>query len=303
MQGAGHLNVTEYLDYVGYSAGGAVATAMMFEEALRQSVVKRKLVTFGAPRPGGPAVRDALATAAIRRYMNDDDPIPLVPPRIQEAPLIVALLSPLIWNAYSNTTHTIGGVEITSTPSLSPAELPSKASVDAIGSLSNWFFSEEGDPTNPHAIATYVSRLTTFLAPQPPGPAPVVPGAPAEKPQTTKRKEVTKAQQRVITAIANQQHAQFNVPEVIPDSVLFTPVKQGRVWAVSFGDKFVAQGVNEKTCRHLCRAGNDFLRSLPKQGIVDLTSLLQQFEQYAAASTDPTSGFAPQIQTTLPLNN
>lgn len=299
---AGHLGLTEYVDYVGYSAGGAVATALMFEESLNQSIVKRKLFTFGAPRAGGSAVRDALATAPIRRYMNDDDPIPLIPPRIQDAPLIAALISPLIWNAYSNTVHTQGGVEITSTPSLSPKDLPSKASVDAIGSLANWFFSEENDPANPHAMATYVDRLQRFLAPLPPGPAPVAPEAPAEKPQTVKRKEVARAQDRVVTAIANQQHAQFNVNEVIPDAVLFLPVRQGRVWAVQFGEKFVAQGVNEKTCRHLCRAGNDFFRSLPKQGIVDITSILEQVEKYFAFATDPSTGFAPQIQTTLPLN-
>jgi len=68
---------------------------------------------------------------------------------------------------------------------------------------------------------------------------------------------------------------------------------------VTFGDKIVAQGVRADTARHLCRAGNDFLKSLPKQGTVDPIGLAAQFENFLAFATAPESEWQPKLRTNL----
>jgi len=301
LMSAGHMSATEYFDFVGYSAGGAVATGLNYELQRLGDVRKRKVITFGAPRPGGPGVRDAMAMSAIARWMTPDDPIPLVPPRLQDAPQLAVVIPPLTFVSYSNMVHTQGGIEVDSAGNTSEATLPSAASVNAAASLADWLTSEDGDPTNPHAMSRYVAYLTAANA------AAVTPRqkiqklAPAEDKGEDKRKDVNRQRDRIVTALSKQQHEQNSVIVNHPATVLFYPLRQGRVWAVGFGNAIVCQGVREDTCRHLCRAGNDFLRSLPKQAVVDPISLAAQFESFLAFATSPDSEWQPKLRTNLTL--
>jgi len=59
--------------------------------------------------------------------------------------------------------------------------------------------------------------------------------------------------------------------------------------------------VREDTCRHICRAGNDFLRSLPRQGLVDPLSLLEQVEAFLLFATAQESEWVPKLRTNLDL--
>jgi len=79
-------------------------------------------------------------------------------------------------------------------------------------------------------------------------------------------------------------------------------LRQGKIWTVVFGDKIVCQGVREDTCRHLCRVGNDFLRSLPKQGLVDPISLAEQFQNFLLFATAAESEWIPKLKTNLDLS-
>jgi len=123
--------------------------------------------------------------------------------------------------------------------------------------------------------------------------------AAGEQPEELKRRDVNRARERVVNQVANMQRDQNNQIVNQPAIVLFRPVRQGRIWTVVFGDKVVAQGVREDTCRHLCRAGNDFLKSLPKQGIVDPISLAAQMENFLLFATSPDSEWVPKLQTKL----
>jgi len=73
-----HSQATEFLDLVGYSAGGAVAECIAFRLRQLQDRRKSKCITFGAPRPGGPNVRDALTRFPIARESLDHLSPPMV---------------------------------------------------------------------------------------------------------------------------------------------------------------------------------------------------------------------------------
>jgi len=299
MMSGGHLQTTEYVDFVGFSAGGAIAECIAFNLHLARDTRKRKVFTYGAPRPGGPNVRDTLATTAIARYMTPADPIPLVPPRLQDAPALVSMLPIGVGLSWSNMVHPHGGIVVWPNGATDNLIVPPEASVNATASLANWYFSVEGDPNNPHAMANYVAYLIRAAELRDRPTEKRIEQAGREIEVEERRQAVNRERDRVVRKIAMSQHAQASVVAKQPAVVLFKPTRIGKIWAVVFGDKIVAQGVREDTCRHLCRAGNDFLRSLPKQGLVDVISLGEQLNAFLVYATANESDWIPKLRTNL----
>jgi len=302
LRSQGHAQDSEYLDLVGYSAGGAVAVFLADMFVRRRSLVRRKVITFGAPRSGTPLMRERLSRSSVTRWMNDADPIPLIPPRLTDCPALIAVQSPLTAVRWGNYVHQAGGIELDSVGTMTPATLPSLASMDVIGSLASWYFQEVEDPTNPHALNTYEQRLQlalgTFAVPR------LAEGGigGGEDADENDRRDITRDQARTRAAIQDAGHAQNAVPIVVPELQLFQAVRLNRIWCVYFGDTLVIQAPREDRARHIARAGNDFLRSLPKQALVDPIALVTQMEQFLLFASTPGSGFTPTLRTNLDLS-
>jgi len=301
MMTGNHLQTPEFLDLVGYSAGGAIAQAIAWELRRLGSPLKVQVITYGSPRPGGPSVRDDLSRAKMVRYMTPADPIPLVPPRLQDAPQLAPLVPVPVLLAWSNMVHTHGGMQIESNGSTSEADVPSEAVMTPGTSLASWFLSMDAELGSPHSMQTYVDHLAAANTrfPLPKQKARDIGGG--EDADDVNRRDVNQQRDRVVSAVANAQREQNATIVNAPAVVLFRPVRTGRVWAVVFGERIVAQGVREDTCRHICRAGNDFLRSLPKQGLVDPITLAAQMEAFLVYATSEESDWSPKLRTTLNL--
>lgn len=299
MMTGNHLQTPEYLDFVGYSAGGAIAECLAFELRRQGNLQRKKIITFGAPRPGGPGVRDGLRSLPVARYMTPADPIPLVPPRVQDAPQLVAMLPVSVALSWSNMVHPSGGIVVWENGDTSEAIVPPESSMTTGTSLANWYFSIDNDPNNPHAISNYVANLrasqTVFAEPR----EKRRPVGPAEEPEVERRREVNRNRDRIANKVAVAQREQNATIVNFPTIALFKPVRFGRIWAVVLGDKIVCQGVREDSCRALCRAGNDFLRRLPKQGLVDPIALQDQIQNFLAFATAPESDWVPKLRTNL----
>jgi len=299
MTEGGHLQTPVYLDLVGYSAGGAVAECLAFELRRRGNTQRKKVFTYGAPRPGGPNVRDGLSQTAIVRYMTPGDAIPLVPPRAQDAPALIGMTPVSVLLSWSNMVHPRGGTQVEESGTTSERVLPSEAVMNVVTSLAAWYFQLDGGEIGPHSMRAYVDHLQAANARL---------ATPREKPidlaggeddDDAKKKDVNQARDRAVRNLAVAQRNQANTIVNEPAVVLFKPVRQGRLWLVAFGDKVVCQGVREDTCRHLCRVGNDFLRSLPKQGLVDPIALAEQLNNFLIFATAPESEWAPKLRTSL----
>lgn len=299
--GPGRQGPSEHLDLVGYSCGGAVATCLAWRLKLNASVQKTKLVTFGAPRPGGPDVRDTLSMFPVARWMTNADPIPLVPPRLQDAPQFAAAVPIGVMLSWSNMVHTQGGIVVKPDGTTVADVEPITAAMTPGTALADWMFGLESGGNNPHAISTYAAYLLEATKQYDTPRSKTRDVAPREDKTEDRKGDVNKQRDRVVTAMRVAQHQQNSIIANQPVIVLFRPQRMGRLWAVVFGDKVVAQGVREDTCRHLCRAGNDFLRSLPKQGLVDPITLAAQFESFLAFATAPESDWLPKLQTNLQL--
>lgn len=295
----GHWSEPEYFDFVGYSAGGAVATVIMLRYVLAQSVVKRKLITFGSPRALTTARRDRLASSSVARWMTDADPIPLVPPRVADVPQLVAVLSPVGIIRYGNYVHTDGGISVAQNGITTPAVLPPVAAFDQFTSLSSWYWSEQNDPSNRHDLASYFAFLTAALPSMPQPSQQNVDDGDAEQPQQERQRDVTRRQRQVAEAINAAGHAQNNQGQEIPAETLMIPIRIGRVWYVSFNGDIICTAPIEKRARAIARAGNAFLRALPRQALVDPAALSTQLTNWLGMAQDPTFGFVPQINTQL----
>jgi len=289
----------EYLDFVGHSAGGALATVMMDTMVQLQSPLKRKLITFGAPRAVSTAAAQRLSGSPIARYMTPDDPIPLVPPRATESPALVASkpgLTVFRWGLY---VHTQGGIVVWPNGTTTDDILPPNATMQNVLNLTNWLFAVHSEANNPHSLTQYYSMISYAASIRNTAAALVVDDAPREHSQQEDGAAITRAQRATVAAIHEAGAAQNAQPIVVPHNVLFRPVRIGRIWYVEFAGEIVITAPREDRARHIARAGNDFLRSLPKQALVDPTSMMEQFQAFFAASVEEASGFSPKIRVGL----
>jgi len=302
MMSSGHLQTPQYLDLVGYSAGGAVAEALAFELRRLGTTMRIQVFSFGAPRPGGPGIRDSLTRMPIARYMNAADPIPLVPPRFQDAPALMAPLPVSIALSWSNMVHPQGGVVLYPNGATDTATLPPEASMTPGTSLASWFFALDGGVQGPHAMSSYIAALLLANERNALPREKQIDLAGGEDFDEETRRQVNQARDRVARQIATSQREQNAQIANTPAVVLFRPVRQGRIWTVVFGDTIVCQGVREDSCRALCRRGNEFLKSLPKQGLVDPIALKNQFESFLLFASSPESEWSPTLRTNLDLS-
>jgi len=289
----------EHLTLAGYSAGGCFALVLAWEMRRLQTTTKIKVFNYGSPRVGGPEFRDSLSTFPIVRWMVDSDPIPLLPLRLQDAPAIAAVYSVIKILAWSNFVHTNGGVSLDSVGATAESVVPPLAAANPITSVVSWMMGVTNAPNNPHALTTYNGRFdlnAQLQAGAPPRPVNIAPG---ELPTDDRRQDVNRQRVVIAAKIVEAGQAQNGPIVQAPDDAFFKPLRQGKIWYVTFGDRIICAAPIEKRARHICRAGNDFLRSLPKQAVVDPEALVDQFIAFMERASDPTGGFVPQINTSI----
>jgi hypothetical protein len=242
-----------------------------------------------------------LSTTPIARYMTPGDPIPLIPPRVVDAPSLIATLNPLTILRYGGYVHSHGAVVVHLDGHRTDEILPPNAQANSTLSLASWLLAIGGEANNQHSLALYNASLTAAIQLTPGPNQQHAPEAPREHSQQENRKDFTRAQRATINAINAAGHAQNATEGVVPNNVLFEPIRIGRIWYVKFAGEIVLTAPIEKRARHIARAGNDFLRSLPKQALVDPSTMLEQFNLFFLASVDPSAGFQPKIRTNLEL--
>jgi len=293
------IQAAEHVDFVGYSAGGAIAAECKRVLVSRQSTLKSKVVSFGAPRAFSSPGARLLASSPVTRWMTDRDPIPLIPPRILDSPVLLATNSFLTNTRWGNYAHTNGGISINASGSTSEAVLPPQAAMSATTSLLNWFFAVEGEANNPHALTTYLAYLSTAEGLYQRVQDRTRPEGPVEARQQEERRDLTARQRHTQTQINEAGHAQNQVPLVIPPMRIFQAIRMGKVWGVTLGGELVCLAPSKKRAQATARAGNNFVRRLPRQALVQPDALIQQFTAFIVASADPAGEFEPKLRTSL----
>jgi hypothetical protein len=284
---------------VGYSAGGAAALWVAKHQQSDTTFNQCRILTFGAPRSMSLPDLESIRVFESCRWMNDTDPIPLVPPRFDSAPLLalgIGVNASLVNGTY---VHKNPGLSLAPDGVATFTTLPLVASADVTGSLANWYFSKEGDPNNTHAILEYEIRLTRRMQLQVPPPVIAAPERRPEPAQNAPSREVRQVNRHTESQVAHAASTQNATPTVVQAPALFRAVRFNRVWCVAFGDQLFAYSGNKKRARHLARVGNDMIRSLPKQAVVDPNAFLEQFTAYMNAAVLPGGPSTPPIRVSL----
>lgn len=284
----------------GWSYGGAIASVLpIFARVGSYPDATWGVTTFGAPRVGGPQqCRDIRAACDMGRWMNDNDPIPLVPPRVADFPPILPLFGIRGCTRAENFLHPDGGVAIFSDGRVQSNNVPPAGVINFVAGITDWLLASDADPTSPHNIAQYRVRIQAALQrndghAREPAPAP-------ERPQANARREISRRAAAVVHQVQELGQVQGDIPVVVPRDKRFVWYKLGGLFITAFGDLTVATSNTKKRARHLANAGNDFLERLQAQAVVDPGALLQQFTNYVELATDPASGFTPTMNTKFP---
>lgn len=288
------------LDIVsGFSMGGALAHLLLGYTGTRFWPAKAQAITFGAPRSGGTWQWTDVERARICRYFNDDDFIPLLPPRISYWSSAGITIGDRAVRRFANYAHVKGGTMLGNTGSVIDAELPNVATVPDVVDLSSAFLGYENSLLAPHAITEYGRRLQLAIGRLPVAEIGTHSTAPRENVERHVTRDIRQAEQRSAAVIFNIGERQSEAPQVIPTVRLFKARRLGRVWWVYFGDQQIVAAPRRRRAQGLAAAGNDFLRRLQRQAVVDPAALGNQFAAYLELAADPTSGFSPTLNTSL----
>lgn len=279
----------------GHSQGGAVAAAMAGHPSLRGRTQNISVITFGAPRTGTIDFLRVVGGLAMVRWMNDNDPVPLLPPSFATAPsmFLAGIINVSIF--YENYRHHFGGVVLSPQGGVTTAEIPPYGVISGSADLATWLYSWETDVRTGHSIQTYIDRLNLLAGLQFTAPRVQVQPASPEPNRNTPRRTLNQQTDGLIQAISASGTSQQNAQLVVPPDRAFRTVKFEGMWWVTFGGQLVAVGPTRKRAGSMAVRGNEFLRRLQRMAGVDNNALKNLFPAYLDAASTPDNGFSPPI--------
>jgi hypothetical protein len=282
--------------YAGHSLGGALAVVLAAIGNRVSPQGEQTCITFGAPRSGGIAFDRQTHVPHITRWMNSDDPVPLVPPTVSQCPPLALVTTLDHLRDFADQRHLEGGQQLNPDGTLTETILPTVASISPTTDLAAWLVSLYRGTTSPHQTPEYRRRLA--LIPR----LPNLPGrivfqeAPAEVAPPIRPAELNREVAVVRQNVNVIGEAQSAGPVILPPLQIFRAVKIGKTWYTVFGNTVFAIGPRRRKAGLLAQAGNAFLRRLQRQSQVDPISLENAWDAYLIAAADPASGIRPTLR-------
>ena len=286
---------------VGYSLGGAIASHVSSIWAQRDFRNVPLNTTFGTPRTLNPRDAQFAGQSPSVRWMCDNDVVPLIPPSFGESPSTALLYGIRYQQRLNNFVHPRGGVEITPTGTTRAAEVPSNAVWSTSGTLQAFLLQSDTVFGTPHDIQEYVRRLALIVPPPGGVPHRLPTPAPVEQPDNSPRREMERQASTARHALIVQGERQNSIPVSLPVANELTVAKVEGVWVVSFQQSVIAVGPTKRRARALARLGNQFLRRLLTQAVVQPGALSSELADWLTRAADPASGIVPTMQVTFPV--
>ena len=283
--------------FCGHSLGGAVSQVLaLLSQALNASSPQEN-ITFGSPKAGVSAFGDALTGTSIVRWMNDDDPVPLVPPTVAQCPLLALVTDIGLLLSYNSMRHTNGGLQIDSSGVTSTQILPTDAAISPTTNLGNWLASLVSGNFSPHNLAEYRRRIGLNITPSQIQTVRTRRRG-DEEPQNPMTRKAVNAEiapnLRTIFRTGAQQSAS---PINVPPDVAFKSVKLSGVWYVTLRGNIIAIGPTRRKSSALALAGNQLLTRMLRLASFDQASFTAELTSFMDDAADPTSAITPKLQT------
>jgi hypothetical protein len=284
----------------GYSLGGAIAPFLPFEFNRQGFGDDRgNILSFGAPKTAGFRNNQTLGVNdRCTRLMCDNDPVPIFPPGAIDFLAVIALVGPIHAARLSNFTHPGRGSVINNEGIITAATVPAVSNLDFGVNLANWLWSTENGQDNAHALTEYEKRLILMEGRN--NRAFHIPQAPIQRQAELQRNELNPQERRVVDTIVTTGRRQGIDNVSLPVEKIFRWVRVGRINCVAFGDKLVTITSTKKRALRMANSGNDFLRVMQRQAVVDPVSMTQQFINYFQFAVQGDLGFRPALNIIMP---
>jgi pimeloyl-ACP methyl ester carboxylesterase len=281
--------------FVGHSLGGSIAQAAAAMYKRAKPGVSVLSVSFGSPRVGDRRFAQTQTQNSNTRWMNDDDPVPLLPPSIPAALSYGIGLGAEVISRWEQFVHGGGGVILDGNGNPTPGDVPPRGVVAGGSSLASWLMKAAEGGVSQHSMSTYYDRLNMLVNRVAP-PMPIqVREAPAEPSRINDRHTHNQATDAFISNIVHTGAQQQQGSLIVPPDRPFKTVKFDGLWWVTFGGELVAVGGTRKRAGRMAVLGNDFLRRIQRQAGVDTVALKRLFSDYLDAASVPGNGFSPVI--------
>jgi hypothetical protein len=287
--------------FAGWSFGGCVAQIFpTLSPGAILPLTPVDIVTFGSPRIGGPGIRSLVnGRSTIYRWMNDTDPFPFIPPRIEDTPLVFGAFGATGALRAAHFVQAGEGASLEPNGKATPSALPLNTSGRFQGAFVSWMLSYVQGTTSTHWLAEYSRRLGLLVAANKSVLVPM--GGGHDAPNPTNRRDLNRAENEVVNKVRDIAERQNQVAESIPDPFRPYAARAGRLWVVVFQDQVIVTCANQKIARRIARDMRDFLRSLQRQPVVDPTAIVNLLGQYFGQATDVAGQFAPVMNTDIPV--
>jgi Lipase (class 3) len=296
----GFLAHTNNVVFAGWSLGGCECMQVALDGRDAGMWAMPKIATFGSPRFSNAQVARRFEGGFLVRWMCDTDPVPLVPPRVADMPVLPAVYGIAKTLRLGNFVHAPGGVSIDSHGVIVDAEVSPLASPAFPLALGSWLLGADASAGSPHFIGSYVTRIQSWINAHPNNQSAVRIFTPIEPVGQAPRSHLSREQAAAETELFRNAAVQEEAVQKIPPQLLFKAVKVGRLWYVTINDTVVSIAPTKRRARGYANAGNDFLRRSLKEGYVDTNQLIQSMQAWITAAQDASSGITPLIASTLP---
>lgn len=277
----------------GHSYGGALAlvTAGLLSAMAPTSSVS--VATTGSPRPGDSSVDAALGRVNVRRWMNDDDPVPRFVPHASEAPAATIAAGFLIAFLWSQYTQPRGGVTVTAAGNFFRSDVPTSLLPITDLQLLAWAVGSKGFFRASHAVQTYIARFAPLAAKQ----AALV-GQPSSG-----EPERPLALQQFNAGLSSPAFSPVAQGATMLSSVYVPPTYRAKAQATSGTPKLwnvywmsglqIAAGLSRSNAKSIAKSLNKFLRVLQTSNGVTQANFHSALTNYLGVASSPSSGFMP----------
>ncbi len=288
------------LIFCGWSLGGCVAMQVALAGIDSGLWTMPDIATFGSPRIGGLSTARRFNLQKITRWMTDTDPIPSVPPRVADMPILPMVYGIRATLRMGNFVHAPGGVSISPDGVFTDTETAPLAATNFPLGVGAWLLGSDAASGSPHQLGSYATRLRAWVAAHPDNNNPQRISTPIETTGQVSKARLSQAQAASERALFVNGAQQEKPAAKIPKELLFRAVRLNRLWYVLMGEQIVAIAPRKIRARGIANAGNDFLRRNLRQGYVNVPGMLHALEGWFASAEDAGSGITPTISSSLP---
>ena len=278
---------------VGHSLGGIASVVQGARLYARNRSANFSVVTFGSAKPGPLEVARFVPYGSIERWMNEGDPVPLIPPEPIEAPFYYALRGVATRNNAALYAQPAGGTQLFPDGSVISRNLPNVPRADIQPALTAWLQSLHDHRLTEHSMQAYLQSLQARNARYPLAPPITGRTHSIARLAGPRNSELRRAEEAAVKLL-REEIRDAGTPNVrIPPEKLFVARKNGSVWVVYFLGRIVLIGPSRKRCRAFASRANDLLRRLQLMAAVNTTGFGEELTEYLLTASDPLGGYIP----------